>query len=673
MQSLDRPPSLKRKRLTHACNACRSRKVKCDELLPSCGNCSRAGINCITIDPRNGTLAQRTEAPTVTASPAGSNHTATKTSPEAQDLADASSPVLASSLTPLLPRFVHANSLSVLTQWLNLAFARLGVDQRVSGLSSSVNMLTHNSSRLFPLLEAHELLTQLAESGGLFSHYSTGVHRILPLVDDLPRVYELLHGAESEAKAVAMIICALVVAVASCSDNSPQSCVMGERLFHYAYSRLPEIIDTGHLQNAVSALALMALYLRWHNDVRKAWHIHSLAAAMAQSQGLNRKSHQSSGDGGASRASSNLFWSLYIIDKVLAIELERRPLLPRADADQILPPAADDDSMFQAIIALAKIQDTLLERLEQQRVAEESATTAVALNRLVQNKMRAVGELDDTLQRFVESLPQDLKPSEYLYSEPDNLTGSSFLGCQYHQTIFLLHRNSMILNTNSIRSQVDELFAGKTYRNRLKNGPTVCIQSARSLLNILSHSGEMGVHSVLTSPYAPLLAMYALTIYAIRKLSPATAKSDLALQATAIELIEQSQNPQSIDQPTTGLVVLLKRLHEFTASYVNGTLPLSNQLPSTVPTVSFSSNDYPRNILAPTQNVMSPPQSPANTLTNPQNRPNTAAVPPTYQQEHIPSWPPLDENLDELFQTGDLSHVDIDWDALALEFDLPHS
>lgn len=38
----------KRKRLSHACNYCRLKKIRCDDAQPGCGACQAAGIDCIT-------------------------------------------------------------------------------------------------------------------------------------------------------------------------------------------------------------------------------------------------------------------------------------------------------------------------------------------------------------------------------------------------------------------------------------------------------------------------------------------------------------------------------------------------------------------------------------------------------------------------------------------------
>ncbi|AEO69968.1 uncharacterized protein THITE_115282 [Thermothielavioides terrestris NRRL 8126] len=53
----DRPA--KRKRLNFACNHCRAKKVRCDQLEPSCQGCLAAGVECVTIDKRRPGLEVR--------------------------------------------------------------------------------------------------------------------------------------------------------------------------------------------------------------------------------------------------------------------------------------------------------------------------------------------------------------------------------------------------------------------------------------------------------------------------------------------------------------------------------------------------------------------------------------------------------------------------------------
>ncbi|KAG8628592.1 hypothetical protein KVT40_004465 [Elsinoe batatas] len=58
-ESPNQPPR-KRVRLSRACNACRSRKVRCDEQQPACSRCVAAGIVCTTSDPKSTSLIPAT-------------------------------------------------------------------------------------------------------------------------------------------------------------------------------------------------------------------------------------------------------------------------------------------------------------------------------------------------------------------------------------------------------------------------------------------------------------------------------------------------------------------------------------------------------------------------------------------------------------------------------------
>ena len=167
-------PPAKRKRLSHACTRCRAKKIRCDELEPRCTNCTRAGVSCVTFDPRTLASVQRREAqrqPGVS-SQSISNHARADSSaygdvgppsmsPQhvlAANIAE-SSPAESSPLLPVLPRFLNGNSLSVLTQWLDLAFARLGMTQRLHRTYNEIRSREQRPMYTRPSLSACLLYT----------------------------------------------------------------------------------------------------------------------------------------------------------------------------------------------------------------------------------------------------------------------------------------------------------------------------------------------------------------------------------------------------------------------------------------------------------------------------------------------------------------------------------
>ena len=183
----------KRKRLSHACTRCRSKKVRCDELEPNCTNCVRANVACVTFDPRTLTAARRREAQSQPAEAlpstpsdgyagAPSDQGAVMRSPSQQNFAaaddEAESPAVSSPLLPVLPRFLNGNSLSVLTQWLDLAFARLGMTQRLHSTYKTIRASEKRPSYAGLTLRADDVLPSHAQ---VASNFSTSMGWLLPM------------------------------------------------------------------------------------------------------------------------------------------------------------------------------------------------------------------------------------------------------------------------------------------------------------------------------------------------------------------------------------------------------------------------------------------------------------------------------------------------------------
>jgi len=678
-------PNAKRKRLSHACTRCRSKKVRCDELEPNCTNCVRAKVACVTFDPRTQTAARRREAPSRTAEPSPSrsssgyagaprNGEIGARSTSQQDFAaaddEADSPAVTSPLLPALPRFLNGNSLSVLTQWLDLAFAKLGMTQRLHSTYKSIRASETRPSYAGLTLGSDDLLP-----GGMtrVHHFScAAIGWLTPIIVGSIEDDAMHLGPPNPLHAV---MCALILA----TDESESARALSERYFGSAYNRIPEILEETGVRalDSIRALVLMSLYLRWRDDVEKAWQILSLAVASVHNQSLHREHHRT-----PVPHSRELFWSVFMLDKLLSIELERKPMLPRAECNRALPRI---ENLFDAVVHLSVLQDEMLEKLLSSRKSEEEAhasQNATVLRRVVQDKLRLVSELDQKLLRYVDGLPHGMRPTDYLYADSHSLPGLTFLAVQYHQAVFLVSRNALLINMQSVQSEIDKVFDGSPNLNRLRSGMSVCANAARSILSVLNHSDEMGVRSPVLTPYAPLLSMYALTIHIVRRQSPATAKVDLELQATALGLIRNSISLQHTVSngslgKSPGLLDMLERLYKFSESYISQ----SSQPGPALSNIASSPSDNTSAMGSAAQwrphgaaaRVISPPQSPANQLNGALpigamlNDAGSATSAPVQIE---PAMPLPDFSNDWFMDMGD-DALAIDWDELALTLGLP--
>lgn len=708
-------PSAKRKRLSHACSRCRAKKIRCDEQEPKCTNCVRANVSCVTYDPRTLASAQRREAqrqpaasPTASnyARPASSDwndaaHSTTSPQDSLNIHASEPSPAESSPLLPVLPRFLNGNSLSVLTQWLDLAFARLGMSHRLHRTYNEIRvreqrpMYTHTDAsdirtrlptyseakaavpasltQVFPILELVLLDPSLATGGNPEQNNLSGISPPNGMLDAIEMASPIPDGPTPLHALLHAMSCAM-----STLNNDRQS---SERCFAYAFGQLPALLEASQALDSLRALVLMSLYLRWRDDIEKAWQILSLAVAFVQNHGMHRECRTSL------PGCQELFWCVFVLDKLLSIELERRPMLSSAECNRSVPPAlpGPGGAIFQAIVEFSKLQDQILDRLMLSRRAEEDAHESqdpIRLKRLIRDKLHLVAELDRDLLKFADSLPHGLKPTEYLYADADCLPGVTFLAVQYYQAVLLVSRNALLINMQAAQTEIARCFEGQSTTNRLKSGMHVCANAARSILNVLNHAEEMGVRSPLLTPYAPLMAMYALTIHIVRRQSPATARVDLELQATAMSLIKKYNLLQwSSDEDRnkhSGLIQMLERLHHFTDSYVlrstesrpavNNAFASTNDLTPIVNIEQWRPGDS-------STRVMSPPQSPAIHDANGHVVPRLQTASAAEEANSVLGYQnmavPMSDFNDDWFLDMGQDAMNMNWDELAMTLGLP--
>lgn len=478
--------SRKRKRLTYACNRCRGKKVRCDDQQPSCKNCVAAGSQCITQDPRQPEASvQRQEAqkPTrhsiilqnhenqasashilegstspsvyvgVSTSMIGSQYSNTvdrnhvginrqfpaSEPPQNQnqhqvESQDEGNTVTSESLhenhLPALPRFAASSSVQLLTQWLDLAFARIGHPQRLAGIglpAKSRRMLGETLSS--PELQRQSPAWILSQ----FQRRQTGVRRFLSLVNlvfpilgpadqqtllnDCTRLDITAAGTQPELRLI--FHCLLQAAASPCAHHGQQNLV--SQALRCVLDDLGATIESDSIE-AMTVLLLSAIIHRYRNEAGLAWHMLSLAVSMATTLGLDRlvsrRAYHSSTE--IEKQKYRVWYSLYVLDRTLSIELERSALIRdyecihdfpgdlfRHGSDPLNIKYREQEKVFKAIVSFARLQGQVNERLLISRYAQERRDLTV--EQIIVEKMRAIGELDQKLLAWSESLPSDLR------------------------------------------------------------------------------------------------------------------------------------------------------------------------------------------------------------------------------------------------------------------------
>lgn len=436
------PKSNKRRRLNYACDRCRTKKTRCDDRYPECSNCHKADVKCITRDPRNPqvivvrheaqlppfnhhaddtahTLADEVTPLSTTSvgSPARRN-AGTK---EVEDAIQLPGQGRAEARLPVFPRFMNGNSLYILTQWLDLAFARLNHSSRFSHLYREKTVQT----AFPPLRDEHvdEILNIYEQRRAVLESFLSTVYHVFRL--NTIQYWEAILEQPRPDSPVHAVLRVLILAL---SDH-PDAC----RFLDLAFSRTSIIIQCSDIDSLL-ALFLMVIAFRGFHDSHTAIHLLSIANSIAHGLSLHTASPKDN------PAHVDVWWSIYAIDKALAVELERKPMVPSSGCDQRNP---TNNETLAAIVQLARIQENIVNRVVKEREMEDSHDRT--LNEIIILKMRSAGELDEMLQHWESSLPCHMRIADHPCSDEQGLLGAAYLALQYHQTYACVIRILKIL------------------------------------------------------------------------------------------------------------------------------------------------------------------------------------------------------------------------------------
>lgn len=302
----------------------------------------------------------------------------------------------------------------MLTQWLDLAFARMGIAERFSNYygrdRQSTRRIIRQSSNPLTKLTTNEVV----EYAQPFMESINTTFPIFtePSMDRLLQDWESLHGTGSteEDQNVATLLVVLIVAAAS----SVSLVHLSANCLEFALSSLHILVEESSVRST-QALFLMALVLRCRDEIELSSQIITLAASIAQTLGLHRQvSRKQYIELGEQRAQQHIctWWAIYALEKIVSFELGRLSIIRDFECNQSLPaeihlPHSDtQNSIFHSLIELTKLQSEASERFAMSRHIEESASD---VRPVIRAKMEMAGELDQKLLHWAQSLPSHIR------------------------------------------------------------------------------------------------------------------------------------------------------------------------------------------------------------------------------------------------------------------------
>lgn len=328
---------------------------------------------------------------------------------------------------PVKRKFLGASSSQVLVQWLDLSFSRRGPWPKISqyfryGITTAEEFSLN-------LWTSPKPLPPYSECAKYLSVYKSRIYPLFPVLDlpDLAQIFAKFAAKDAQSLSVSdlpSLACCYAVTSIGMDATSGQPSEPATEYLTSAYSMYAHIVAAPY-QRSIQALLLLALALRARHKEGVAWHVIGHAVRMAQSLGLHRLQKDAMPD--ALRKNMildrNIWWSLFCLEKMMALQTGRPSAIHDEDCDQSTP-AADAASLFlHHLVGLAQVQSTIA----------RSMTSQANRRRGMREFLHDTAHLDHRLVEWAQKLPNNLRPGSTLYCTPDDQPFATFFSASYHE------------------------------------------------------------------------------------------------------------------------------------------------------------------------------------------------------------------------------------------------
>ncbi|RAL14417.1 uncharacterized protein BO97DRAFT_469223 [Aspergillus homomorphus CBS 101889] len=567
---MDKPPPSKRPRLSMACNVCRQRKVKCDAEYPKCRNCRIRNQVCVTTDPQRPGVTGLREWLDLPAMSSNEVHPQAEATP----LSHRSDGPLPTSQLTAAATAAALDEVSPVHHPFDGVSVEDGCERKkVLGGSSSQCLaksldVYFTAARLKPvtgffrhgLRFAEELelplclsLPELPDSEVRQRYLTAFLSRIHPL-------YPIFHV--ERLKAGVEQLAALAELRHLSHENIPRLVTVylgqtedGDRYLLAAAGLLSHVITIPYLP-AVQALLLFTIVYRGRNKEGLAWQTLGMAIRVAYTLGLHRLSGAAARRQYIHRRVWLICWSL---EKMMHLESGR----PMAISIEPCQPAEEDfrpeDRFLRWHVQLADYQGNISHHIYN----HHPRTTRTARQILLDT-----ARLDQELLSWANQIPSDLRPGNDIFCPKEEFHHVTFLAIQYHEAMISLHRAALIAPTATFDDEVTRYCANEPSQHRLRNGESICVNSARAIAKLSIELSEREADSQIITAGPSILACIVLGIFLMKHPGSKLRAMDLQLLKaclgyTSVQMSKHDADPRFVE----GLHIMYEQISAYLQSH----------------------------------------------------------------------------------------------------------
>ena len=214
------------------------------------------------------------------------------------------------------------------------------------------------------------------------------------------------------------------------------------------------------------------------------------AGRMAYSIGLHRKLDESGLSESEINQRRNVFWIVYIMDKVLALRLGHPSVMNDNDIGVDLPKEHKSFSfypdgsqrydIFRCQVRLALLESRIYTELY----------SAAAHRRSALERLRSVGQIDKELQEWRTTVPIEIRPDEFIRCSQEQFPPVFLMHFEYYNCLTTIHRVSIHHRGSWTNDDVIEMTStphNPQLNPRVYSSQSICLAAARSTIKLLQY------------------------------------------------------------------------------------------------------------------------------------------------------------------------------------------
>ena len=245
---------------------------------------------------------------------------------------------------------------------------------------------------------------------------------------------------------------------------------------------------------SVQALLAMALFMQGTPNPQPTSHLSAAAIRLAHSIGLHKRGTGFNLNPIEIEQRKRVFWIAYLIDKDLSLRSGRPPAQPDDDMNVELPEANPDDNIGNIPLADGKGKMNLFRAMCELTVIESNVYrrlySTTAMKQSPGELLNSIGELDQQLEDWKDSIPIDFRPEhEIKASHTPLILHIVMLHLNYYNCLTTIHRMSVHHGYWSSRLSNYALqgLNARPLNPRVFMSAALCTAAARASISLLKY------------------------------------------------------------------------------------------------------------------------------------------------------------------------------------------